>query len=68
LVAQTVKNRPASSGVADTEKRLMDKGVGEEAEGEMYGRSGVEAHTLPYVNQTVSGNLLHDSGNSNGAL
>ena len=67
-MAETVKNRPASSGDADTENRLMDKGVGEEAEGEMYGGSGVEEYTLPYVNQTVSGNLLHDSGNSNGAL
>ena len=61
-----VKNRPASSGDTDVENRLTDKGVGEEAEGEMHRGSGVEAYTLPYVNQTVSGNLLLDSGTQTG--
>ena len=34
-VAQMVTSRPASGGDTDTENRLMDKRVGEDAEGEM---------------------------------
>ena len=38
-----------SSGDVDVENRLMDKGWGEEGEGEIYGESGMEAYTLTYV-------------------
>lgn len=58
-------NRPASSGDTDIVNRLMDKCVGEEAEGEMNTESGVEAYTLPHAKQIVSANLPCDSGNSN---
>ena len=54
-----------SNGDADLENRLMDRGGGEEGQGEM---NSMEAYTLPYVKQTANGNLLYDSGNSNGAL
>ena len=54
-----------SNGDADLENRLMDKGGGEEGQGEMI---SMEAYTLPYVKQTANGNLLYDSGNSNRAL
>jgi len=40
-----------SSGDADIENRLMDKGRGEEGEGEMNGESSMEAYTLTYVNR-----------------
>ena len=61
-----VKDRPASSGDTDVENRLTDKGLGEEAEGEMHRGSGVGAYTLPYENQTVSGDLLLGSGTQTG--
>ena len=38
-----------SSGDADIEHRLMDKGGGEEGEGEMSGERSVEAYTLQYA-------------------
>ena len=47
----------------ETEKRLMDMGGG---------RTGWDIwritwkHTLPYVKWTANGNLLYNSGNSNG--
>ena len=31
----------------------MDKGWGEEGEGEIYGESGMEAYTLTYVKQPM---------------
>ena len=34
----------------------------------MNGESSMETHTLPYVKQTASGNLLDDSGSSNRVL
>ena len=40
----------SSSGDADTENRLMDKGGGEEGEGEMNGESIMDAYTLTYRN------------------
>ena len=33
----------------------------------MFGESNME-NTLPYVKQIANGNLLYDSGNTNGAL
>ena len=36
-----------------------------EEEGGTNRESGMETYTLPYVKQTVKGNLLCDSGNSN---
>ena len=42
-------NFEGSSGDVDVENRLMDKGWGEEGEGEIYGESGMEAYTLTYV-------------------
>ena len=33
----------------DIENRLVEKGGGEEGEGEMNGESSMEAYTLPYV-------------------
>ena len=41
-------------------------GVGEEGEGGVYGKSNMETYALPYVKQIANGNLLCDSGNSNG--
>ena len=38
----------SSSGDTDIENRLMDKGGGEEGEGEMNGESSMEAYTLTY--------------------
>ena len=43
----------------------MDMGSGEEGEGKTNGESRMEAYTVTHVKQTVSGNLLYDSGNSN---
>ena len=43
----------------------MDKGGREEGEGEMNGENRMEAYALTYVKETVNGNLLYDSGNSN---
>ena len=55
----------ASSGYADIENRLVDKGKGEEGGGEINGESSMEAYTLTYVKQIANGNLLYDTGNSN---
>ena len=53
-----------SSGDADKENRLVNMGqVG--GESGMNGESSMESYTLPYVKQRASGNLLHNSGNSN---
>ena len=41
----------SSSGDADTENRLMDKGQGEEGEGEINGESSMDAYILIYVNR-----------------
>ena len=41
----------SSSGDADTENRLMDKGRGEEGEGEINGESSMDAYILIYVNR-----------------
>ena len=43
----------------------MDKGGREEGEDEMNGENRMEAYALTYVKETVNGNLLYDSGNSN---
>ena len=43
----------------------MDTGRGEEGEGKTNGDSSMETQTLPYIEQTAKGNLLHDSGNPN---
>ena len=51
-----------SSGETDTENRLMDKGWGEEGEGEMNGKAAwMHIHEHMYI--VASGNLLYDSGN-----
>jgi len=55
-----------SSGDRDIENRLMDMGSREEGEDKMNGESRMEAYTLPSVKQIANGNLLYDSGNSNG--
>ena len=39
----------SSDGDTDIENRLMDKGGGEEGEGEMNGESSMDAYTLSYV-------------------
>ena len=49
-------------------EQLMDKGGGEQGEGEMNGNSSMDAYTLTRVKQAANGNLLYDSGNSNQAL
>ena len=49
----------------DVENRLMDKGRGEEGEGEMNGESSMKAYTQPHVKQIANGNLLDNSGTSN---
>ena len=41
----------SSNGDADIENRLMDKGGGEQGEGEMNGESSMDAYTLTYVNR-----------------
>ena len=41
----------SSSGDADIENRQMNKGGGEEGEGEMNGESKMEAYTWTYVNR-----------------
>jgi len=38
-----------SGGDTHIENRFMNKGGGEEGEGEMNGESSMEAYTLPYV-------------------
>ena len=43
----------------------MDKGRGEEGEGEMNGESSMKAYTQPHVKQIANGNLLDNSGTSN---
>ena len=48
----------SSSGDADMENRLMDKGRGEEGEEGMNGESSMEAYTLPSARQTASVDLL----------
>ena len=40
----------SSSGDTDIENRLMDKGRGEEGEGEINGESSTDAYTLTHVN------------------
>ena len=47
-----------------TENRLGDTGAGEGEDG-TNGKSSMKTHTLPYVKQMPSENLLYDSGNSN---
>ena len=42
-----------STGDADIENRLMDKGWGEEGEGGLSGESSTEAYTLTYVKQPM---------------
>ena len=39
-----------------------------EREGGMNWESGIETYTLPYVEQTASGNLQYDTGGSNPVL
>ena len=55
-----------SNGDADMEDRLTDMAQEEKGESGMNGESCMEAYTPPYVKQIASGNLLYDSGNSNG--
>ena len=61
-----------SNGDADMDNRRVDMGAGrvgrgrgEWGEGGENGEGSVETYTSPYVKQTVSGNLLCDSGSSN---
>ena len=54
-----------SNGDVDIENRPMNKSWGEEEEGEMNGKSSMEAYTLPYVKYVDSRNLLYDTGNAN---
>ena len=48
---------------ADMENRRVDAARGGEAG--MNSESSVETHTLPYIKQIASGNLLYDTGSSN---
>ena len=48
-----------NNGYTDIENRLMDKGGGEEGQGEMNRESSMEAYTLTYVKET-NGNLLYE--------
>ena len=41
----------SSNGDTDMENRLMDKGRGEEEEGEINGDSSMDAYTLTYVSR-----------------
>ena len=43
----------------------MDRGWGEEREGERNGERSLEAYTLSYVKEIAKGNFLYDSGISN---
>ena len=54
-----------SNGDADIGSRLMDRGWGEEREGERNGERSMEAYTLSYVKEIAKGNFLYDSGISN---
>ena len=40
----------SSDGDTDIENRLMDKGGGEEGEGEISGKSSMDSYILTYVN------------------
>ena len=51
-----------------TQRSDLQTQHGEEGEGGMNGESNRETYTSPYVKQTVSRNVLYDSGNSTGAL
>ena len=57
-----------SSGDADTENRLMDKGRGEEGEGEINGESGTDVYILLYVNRQPMGISCMTQGTQTGAL
>ena len=46
----------------------MDKGVGEEEEGEMNGESSMDAYTLAYVNRQPMGICCMTQGNQTGDL
>ena len=48
--------------------RLMDKGAGEEGEGETNGESSLEACTLTYVNRWPMGICRMTQGPQTGAL
>ena len=52
-----------SSGETDITNRFMDR-LGEEGEGEMYGKSNMETY-ITICKIDTDGNLLYDSGNSN---
>ena len=55
-----------SNGDKDMENRLGIEGV--EGDHGLNGRSSPGTRTLTYVKQIAGGNVLHDSGNSNGGL
>ena len=46
----------------------MDKGGGEQGEGEMNGDSSMDAYTLTYVNRQPMGICCMTQGNQTGAL
>ena len=50
------------------ENRLMDKGGGEGGEGEMNGKSSMDAYTLIYVNREPMGICCMTQGTQTGAL
>ena len=58
----------SSNGDADIENRLMDKGGGEGGEGEMNGKSSMDAYTLTYVNREPMGICCMTQGTQTGAL
>lgn len=47
---------------------LMDKGWGEEEEGEMNRESGMEVYTLSYMKHRDNRNSMYESGDSTWAL
>ena len=58
----------SSSGDAHIENRLMDKGGGEEGEGEMNGESIIDAYTLTYINIQPMGIYCMTQGTQTGVL
>ena len=50
------------------ENRLMDKGGGEEEEGEINGDSGMDAYTLTYVSRQSMGISCMTQGTQTGVM
>ena len=58
----------ASNGDTGIENRRMDRGGGEEGEGETSGESSMEAYTLTFVNRWPMGICCMTQGTQMGAL